>query len=116
MKRTVTVICAKCSKTKKMYGIRTEKMNGSWFFTWAFPLEKSVADKEKYSETVINDAPSNSENYNGCPYCTSKNLIYCSNCGKLNCDNGEEMFICGWCGLSGTVSHDGWGTLSGGGF
>ena len=116
MKRTATVICAKCGKSKRMYGIRTEKNNSHWQFTWAFPIKDEVSKREGYSDTVINESPSNREDFNGCPYCHSKTMIYCNNCQKLNCYNGEEMFTCGWCGMTGSVSNTGWGSLSGGGY
>ena len=107
MKRIATVICAKCGKTKQMYGLRTEKTNGHWYFTWTFPLNADVAKREGYSDTVINETPSNRH---------SKDMIYCSNCNKINCYNGEERFTCGWCGQTGTVTNTGWGSLSGGGY
>ena len=116
MRKTVTVICSRCGKNKTLYGIRTEKTSGRWYFTWAFPLKDSVAKNEGWSDTVINESPSNREDFNGCPYCKSKALIYCSNCHQLNCYNSEEYFTCAWCGQGGTVSNTGWGSLSGGGY
>lgn len=116
MRKIATVICARCYVSKKQYGIRTEKIDAHWYFTWAFPLKKSVADHEKYSETVINESPSQTESFNGCPFCKTKNFIYCGGCGKLNCYNGDEKFVCQWCNMSGTVSNSDWGSLLGGGF
>lgn len=116
MKKTATVICAKCGKTKQLYGIRTEKTGGHWYFTWSFPLKADAAKREGYADTVINETPSNREDFRGCPYCHSQSMIYCDNCKKLNCYNGEERFTCAWCGKTGTVSESGWGSLSGGGY
>ena len=40
------VILAKCYKTKKMYGMRSQKMNdGDWWRTWAFPIDEKRARK-----------------------------------------------------------------------
>ena len=42
------VITAKCSKGKRTYGIRIQKMeDGDWWRTWAFPID------EKRASTVI---------------------------------------------------------------
>ena len=57
MKKTATVICAKCGKTKQLYGIRTEKTGGHWYFTWSFPLKADAAKREGYADTVINETP-----------------------------------------------------------
>ena len=116
MKKLATVICSRCGKQKKQYGIRTEKINNKWFFTWTFPIKEEVAKREGYSDTVINDTPSTQEGFPGCPFCNSKDMIYCDGCHKLNCYNGEEKFTCQWCGNTGNVTNNGWGSLSGGGY
>lgn len=116
MRKIATVICAKCGKMKQLYGIRTEKINNNWYFTWSFALNADVAKREGYSDTLINETPRSKEDFPGCPYCHSKDMIYCHNCKKINCYNGEERFTCSWCGITGEVSNAGWGNLSGRGY
>ena len=56
MLKTATVICAKCNRTGKLFGIRTEKKNTGWMFTWAFPLSQESAANEGYDKTIINNS------------------------------------------------------------
>lgn len=99
------VVMAKCSETKKFFGIRTEK-NGvnSWVYTWSFPLKESAAKREGYDKTSIQGRIIHGSEFQGCPICSNKNLIACS-CGHLSCWNGSDtIFTCSWCGAHGTVT------------
>lgn len=117
MKKIATVICAKCGKGKGLFGIRAEKINNEWYFTWAFPLKKEVAQHEGYKTTSIDTLPQYGEGYNGCPYCKAQELIRCGGCGSLSCYNKEEEIKCLWCGNKGTVGKiDKWDKMKGGGF
>lgn len=115
MLKTATVICAKCHKTGKLFGIRTEKKSSGWAFTWAFPMTEESAKSEGYDETVIDEAIDTDENYPGCPYCKAKRFIQCD-CGKISCFNDDKKFTCKFCGLQGEVTTGEWDAVFGGGY
>ena len=93
------VILAKCYKTKKMYGMRSQKMNdGEWWRTWAFPIDEKRAHGEGYDTTIVQGNMYHTEEYPGCPYCGTKNFVQCNKCRKLSCWNGETRLTCLWCG------------------
>lgn len=116
MLKIATVVCAKCNKTGKLFGIRTEKKSSGWTFTWAFPLLEDKALSEGYDRTIINDNIDTSNEYPGCPYCKTKGFIQCG-CGKIMCFDGDAtQIICKFCGMTGTVTSGPWGVVSGGGY
>lgn len=93
------VVVAKCSKGKRTYGIRTQKMeDGDWWRTWAFPIDEKRARKENYDQTKIQGNLYCTEDYPGCPYCGTKGFVLCGNCHKISCWNGETSLTCPWCG------------------
>ena len=93
------VILAKCYKTKKMYGMRSQKMNdGDWWRTWAFPIDEKRAHGEGYDTTIVQGNMYHTEEYPGCPYCGTKNFVQCNKFRKLSCWNGETRLTCLWCG------------------
>ena len=51
MKKTASVILAKCNQGKKLYGIRIEKREDDWVRTWAFKLQEDMAEKEGFDKT-----------------------------------------------------------------
>ena len=117
MKKNAVVVCARCYKQKKLFGIRTEKRGNSWFFTWAFPIKEAAAKREGFSETSIEgNTTEYADEYPGCPYCKQMEFIYCGNCGKISCFGNEQYFTCPSCNSSGEVTS-GWDgvNLSGGG-
>ena len=94
-----TVITAKCHKTKKTFGIRAQKDNNKWLFTWAFDLPEKTAKIEGYEQTNINGIIDFSHIYPGCPHCGSLGFYQCGNCKKITCWNGEKnKDICPHCG------------------
>ena len=104
------IALCKCKEGKRTYGVRFERMGGSWKYTWAFPVKEASARRENYDKTKIVGDLVEDENYPGCPYCRTKDFVICQ-CGKLSCRNGTETkFTCNWCGLTGTLgSYDGSG-------
>ena len=62
------------------------------------------AVREGYNKTKITGDFSASEDFNGCPYCGSKDFVFCGRCGKLSCWNKEERITCGWCGITGDIT------------
>ena len=94
-----TVILAKCSKAKRTYGIRIQKMeDGDWHRTWAFPVDEKRACNEHYDETSVQGNLRATEKYPGCPYCGTKGFVQCGSCHKISCWNGESRMTCPWCG------------------
>ena len=117
MKKTATVICAKCAKKNKVFGIRTEKRTQQWYFTWAFAMSQESAKNEGYDKTIVPGNIAIDVTYPGCPYCKTKGFIQCSSCNKISCYDGEsKRFTCGFCGASGEVVHEAWNSVTGGGF
>ncbi len=98
------VILMKCPETKRTYGVRIEECRGDWLRTWAFPMDEKRAVREGYNKTKITGDFSASEDFNGCPYCGSKDFVFCGRCGKLSCWNKEERITCGWCGITGDIT------------
>ncbi len=97
------VALAKCREGKKMYGVRMEKTDEGWKYTWAFTVSEERAKAENYSVTKIKGRIYPDEEYPGCPYCGAKNFVVCS-CGRLNCYNMEDnKFQCEWCGSKGEL-------------
>ena len=97
---TAVIALSRCSKTKKMYGIRLESVEKDWKYTWAFPIQEKTALNEDYDKTNIKGSFIEGEEYPGCPHCGSKGFFMCG-CGKLNCWNGESRLVkCSWCGSS----------------
>lgn len=116
MKCEATVVCARCRKNKSLWGIRAQKRMSKWVFTWSFPLKEDVAKRERFTEATINAQGERDGKFPGCPYCESKELIYCSGCRRISCYGGENVFHCPWCGGSGEVTHDEWSGVKGGGY
>lgn len=104
-----TVVLSKCSKTKKVYGIRMEhKKDRVWHCTWAFPVSQAIAKEEGYGTTKISGHVQLDPEYPGCPYCNATGWVSCGACGKLTCWNGRTRhFTCAWCGNTGELSSGG---------
>ena len=112
------VVLAKCSRSRKSYGIRIERRRDNiWYCTWAFPLSESGASNEGYGSTMISGRVEIDSEYPGCPYCGTKAWVSCGSCKKLSCwINGEHYFSCMWCGNSGEVTAADSFDLQGGGY
>lgn len=103
MSTAVVAIC-KCSQTKKLYGIRFEKTDRGWEYTWAFQINEKTASREQYDKTKISGNLIEGIEYPGCPHCGAKGFFLCS-CGKINCwQGGGGYATCSWCGNSGVLS------------
>jgi hypothetical protein len=103
---TATVVLARCSKTKKLFGMRCEKRGRDWVRTWAFKINERKAKNEKFEENqVIFGEDAIDPGYPGCPYCADVGVSSCD-CGHISCTG--EMIDCGdhgemdcpWCGSS----------------
>lgn len=110
------IALCKCKESKKIYGVRFEKVDGGWKYTWAFPVKSDTARREGYESTVLTGNLILDPNYNGCPYCGTKYFVVCGDCQRLNCNVGvTDRVTCDWCGKSGQIGdYDGAGVASGG--
>lgn len=117
MRRESQVIVARCSTTNKPFGIRIEKINGTWFRTWAFPLTESEIKHENYSDKlIISGSFPETQDFNGCPYCGNHSFTKCGNCEKIGCSSDEtDYYTCPWCESSGEVEYAEYFDLKGGG-
>lgn len=99
------VILARCHKSKKLFGIRVQRMSdGDWWRTWSFPLNEQLARNEGYDKQTIEGSFRLTEDARGCPYCGNVRLVKCS-CGKLGCEGGAEgQWTCPWCGITGRLA------------
>ena len=112
--REARVALCKCKEGKKVYGVRFEKSQNGWKYTWAFKIKEVSEKREGYTSTQIIGNIQPTPNYPGCPYCRAHSFVICE-CGKLNCNNGKtEEFVCEWCGKKGElVDYRGDGFQSG---
>lgn len=102
--RNVVVVHARCSRTRKGFGIRYEEVSPlRWVATWAFPITETRAKREGYDQEVIEGSFENGKDYLGCPSCWSPGFVKCS-CGKIGCWNGESMtYTCPSCNTTGQL-------------
>jgi DNA-directed RNA polymerase subunit RPC12/RpoP len=109
------VIMAKCTKTKKSYGIRIEQRGSDWVRTWAFPIDEDKAKREGFDTTVVTGSFEPVDGYTGCPYCKSTIFTTCY-CGKIGCSSGPGEYTCPWCGKSFVSISSSSVDVSGGGY
>jgi hypothetical protein len=105
MKREATVIMATCQNSRQTFGIRAEKINRDWHFTWAFPIDVKAAKREGYDTTTVSGNILLDAEYPGCPYCKGSGFVHCGNCRKVVCWDGKTMrFKCPVCGEQGDIN------------
>ena len=110
-------IMAICPEAKKTYGITVDKAGSNHFvFHWAFPIDKAKAHREGYDDKHVRGTVSTDSEYPGCPYCGSKNFVFCGNCGSVICYHGQRRVTCPQCGFSGDVTNIESVDVKGGGF
>lgn len=110
------VVLAKCTKSKKMFGMRVQQQNSDWIRTWAFPIEEKTASKEGFDNVSIQGSLQSTEDYPGCPYCKANDFFSCGKCERLNCYHGEEITTCKWCGNTAQTSSVDKFEVKGGGY
>jgi len=116
-----TVVLGKCSKTKKLFGMRVEERGKSWVRTWAFPIDETKAKKEGFAANKVSLSGVDDE-YPGCPHCKDGGFVRCGSCEKIGCSGGVEkkgntgIYTCPWCGNSGEIEYVDSVDTSGGGF
>lgn len=116
MKKEAAVVCAKCAKYKKLFGVRAEKRGSHWAFTWAFTLSEGSAQREGYNDTRLSGGFIHDEEYPGCPFCHAPILVQCGGCGRLACyDQQQNLYTCPFCANQAEVVTADWDEVDGGG-
>jgi hypothetical protein len=119
-----TVILARCSKTKKLFGIRVEKREKQWYMTWAFPIDEEKAKHEGFNKNKVNLGGVD-DNYPGCPYCGDEGFGQCGSCEKNGClgclgssetKSKKSLYTCPWCGNTCEMEFSDSINASGGGY
>ncbi|WP_010260747.1 TerY-C metal binding domain-containing protein [Treponema primitia] len=99
------VIIARCSKTKKTFGIRIEQRQNDWVRTWAFKIDEKKAKHEGFHAGLVTGTMKATDGYPGCPHCRSNDLFFClkeaGGCGNIGCYDGPigQYYTCPWCGF-----------------
>lgn len=110
-------IMAICPEARRPYGITVDNAGiGHYVFHWAFSIDKDKAHREGYDEKSVSGTVSLDDNYPGCPYCGSKNFLFCGNCGSVICYHGQSKVTCPKCGFTGEVTSIENVNLKGGGY
>lgn len=109
-------VMAMCEETKKHFGITVDPRGRNYAFVWSFKINPNQAKREGYDKTHVHGAVEFDDDFNGCPYCGSKNFYICTRCGKIVCYHGEEMVTCPNCGQSSALRAAESVDLDGGGF
>lgn len=108
-------IMAVCPEAKKYYGITIDYLRkNAYKFVWAFKIEKDKAKREGYDSQRVHGSVELDAEYPGCPYCKSKQFIFCS-CSAVMCWHGQHVVTCPFCGQTGKVSSVSSVDLHGGG-
>lgn len=47
------IALCKCKEGRRAYGVRFERTEEGWKYTWAFPIKEAVVKREGYDETGI---------------------------------------------------------------
>jgi hypothetical protein len=95
-----TVVLARCTKAKKLYGMRVEQRGNDWVRTWAFPIDEQKAKNEGFTANKVSGSMNAVDEYPGCPHCKAISFVLCG-CGKISCWNGggaTNKHTCPWCG------------------
>lgn len=102
----VTIVVARCIKTKEGFGIRfEEKSLGEWVADWAFPLKDNEAKREGYTYGQVKGTFGFDSSYPGCPYCKHPTFFQCGgSCRKIVCWDGiSRTNTCPWCNVTATM-------------
>lgn len=92
------VILSKCSVHKGTFGIRIEKRNNDWVWTWAFKIDEAKAKREGFDRVKITGSLHKDHDFPGCPYCGEKSGFVTCGCGGMICWNPEKKSgTCPWC-------------------
>lgn len=101
-RRRITIVLARCSKTREPFAIRFEpRGSDQWTATWTFAIRESSARREGYEGQEIAGSFDFDPAYPGCPHCHGRQIFRCACAerGRVGCWNGKENSVtCPWCG------------------
>lgn len=98
------VMVVNCREGRKIYGATIDKIGRNLYsLIWAFKLNPQQAKNEGFGTSKVNGQLTLDSEYPGCPYCGSKQLVFCG-CGAVMCYNGERVVTCPKCGCTSEVS------------
>ncbi len=104
--RKIIKVLARCSKTKKPYGIRfREKKNhpGKWVARWVDVIREESAKQGGYEPTDVPGKFSLHAEYK-CPHCGAGSIFQCGCKFVLSCWDGvTNPVTCPWCGITGEL-------------
>ena len=111
-------ILAKCSRTKKYFGISVDPIGRNEFsFVWAFPIDQRQAHNEGFDAQHVHGSISFDQNYNGCPHCGETGFFICGACGMLACYSGNQYkVVCPHCNKTLSLTESSDFDLSGGSY
>lgn len=109
-------VMAMCEKTTENFDITVDPRRGHYAFCWGFKIKEGQGKREGCDKKSVHGAVSFDSDFNGCPYCGSKQFYICSRCGKEVCYHGQESVTCPNCGASSTLKAAESVNLSDGGF
>ena len=99
MKKQANVLLFKCGKANREYGVRVETTrDNDWVRTWAFEIDPQVARNEGFDQNPIRGMLYATDDYPGCPYCSTDYFVQCGKCKKVSCWHEEKRAQCAWCG------------------
>lgn len=103
-KEMIAVMC-RCSKTKKLFGMRFDKAKGNvWECAWAFPMKEGADKRGSGFLSTIKGTFEIGDEYSGCPHCGNQSFFMCGKCKKLACWDGKsEHVVCPHCGFAGDL-------------
>lgn len=109
-------IMAVCPEAKKYFGVTVDFLReDAYKFVWAFKIDREKAQREGYASRRVHGSVELDSEYPGCPYCKSKDFVFCS-CGAVICRHGQRIMTCPSCGRTGVITSVSSVSLRGGGF
>lgn len=114
LKKDAFAVSAICGKYRKPFGFTVNPETHGGTIIWAFPMKEGQAKREGYESKSVSGTLTYASNYNGCPYCGSKDFWFCS-CGAVVCFDGNMTQTCPKCGWHGKLKYLESVTVKGGG-
>ncbi len=109
------IVCY-CPESKRQYGITVDLIGPKLYsLIWAFKINMDKAKREGFDKTTVQGNIQTDENYPGCPYCGTKQIVVCA-CGGIICYHGERTITCPKCNMTGAVTEVDGVTIKGGGY
>ena len=101
-KQSLILFCKCTAHQNKRYCIRLDKFDErpDWEIAVAFPSEPEMERDYGGTPPRIHARVTTSKKYNGCPYCSTKILNFCSKCGNVFDTFNVGKATCPWCNVT----------------